>query len=433
VREGTLLILVKFLPKIFIRFGTTMRGGTNFQLERMTVDMQEKDTMLESLQQSLRENTARADELIQQARTVAERTADSFRTQIAEKDKQLQIMQSLLEESKVSTVSSSSLNQQVQSRNPDRAFMDEFLLTVLEQKDRLADQLHSLNSEYAKMKARLGMTEFEKEKLEAASRAQTRRRGSSLVEEVGGSIGGGGGGGGGVGAAEVQGREQDVSKVERARLSFELAEANDKVRALQARLDEKAPLSAREVERRRRKLAFKNGRSPNGVLPPTGEEDELDIVGLRDENQRLRETVAERTAQLAAVTDQLEQSLTAQETMAASMAGATARSRKASALMVEHAVRTDHSDHSLRDACPKRVFRLSPPPPPPLPNYLVGPLRWCRAPLDHKPRDQRWLPLLASGAPGTAGTPGTAGAAFPLRCLDRQLQALSSILPPNIE
>ena len=30
--------------------------------------------------------------------------------------------------------------------------MDEYLLTVLEQKDKLADELHSLNSEYARLK-----------------------------------------------------------------------------------------------------------------------------------------------------------------------------------------------------------------------------------------------------------------------------------------
>jgi len=40
---------------------------------------------------------------------------------------------------------------------PDRAFMDDFLLTVLEQKDRLADELHSLNNEFVSLRAFRGI------------------------------------------------------------------------------------------------------------------------------------------------------------------------------------------------------------------------------------------------------------------------------------
>lgn len=47
-----------------------------------------------------------------------------------------------------------SVQEKLSSDTPDRAFMDDFLLTVLEQKDRLADELHSLNNECVLASAR---------------------------------------------------------------------------------------------------------------------------------------------------------------------------------------------------------------------------------------------------------------------------------------
>ena len=78
------------------------------------------------------------------------------------------------------------------------SFLDDFLLTVLEQKDRLADEVHSLNCAFADAKAQLGMTELEKERLQAELRA-VGRRSTTPAEDGGGggAVGAGGAGGGG--------------------------------------------------------------------------------------------------------------------------------------------------------------------------------------------------------------------------------------------
>ena len=68
--------------------------------------------------------------------------------------------------------------------------LQDFLISVLEQKDQLADQLYTLNNAYADVKARLGMAEFEKEKLQAESRAAARKGGHGGSGTAGPSPGG---------------------------------------------------------------------------------------------------------------------------------------------------------------------------------------------------------------------------------------------------
>ena len=109
-------------------------------------------------------------QIVADVRANAQRREQGLRTQLAEKDKQIATMQDMLGTSKQSKL----------FKGGDRAFMDDLLLTVLEQKDALADELHSLSNEFLKLKARLGMSEFEKEKLEAESRAQKRRSAGSI-------------------------------------------------------------------------------------------------------------------------------------------------------------------------------------------------------------------------------------------------------------
>ena len=61
----------------------------------------------------------------------------------------------------------------------DRAFMDDFLLSVLEQKDELQDQVYDLTKQLVETKAKLGMMEFEHERSESQRRMLERKRGSA--------------------------------------------------------------------------------------------------------------------------------------------------------------------------------------------------------------------------------------------------------------
>ena len=139
--------------------------------------------------------------------------------------------------------------------------MDEYLLTVLEQKDKLADELHSLNSEYARLKARLGMSEFQKEKLQAASRAEMRR--SPPNGKRGGSPGRKGGlpsfGDADGGAAAVASNDQIAHlTAERDVMASRLTAANESVKTLTAQLAaSRRTQVSRESERRRRKQVFR--------------------------------------------------------------------------------------------------------------------------------------------------------------------------------
>lgn len=60
--------------------------------------------------------------------------------------------------------------------------MDDYLISVLEQKDQLADELHARTNAYAEIKAKLGMAEFENERLLAEVRAQVRTFPPTLID-----------------------------------------------------------------------------------------------------------------------------------------------------------------------------------------------------------------------------------------------------------
>lgn len=129
--------------------------------------------------------------------------------------------------------------------------MDEYLLSVLEQKDKLADELHSLNSEYARLKARLGMSEFQKEKLQAASRAQMRRSPTDRSID--------GGAASAAAAAPPTFADQITSiTAERDVMAARLTAANESVKTLTAQLAaSRRTQVSRESERRRRKQVFR--------------------------------------------------------------------------------------------------------------------------------------------------------------------------------
>lgn len=130
------------------------------ELARVDMEVAAKDDLLETMQRTLMEKAEEADELVLEARNLACKTEEMLKAQLNEKDKQLDILQGLLDEltqegelkRTVVTSEEGSVTRfdragsSAAAQPKDRAFFDEFLLSVLEQKDELTDQLHDLNA-----------------------------------------------------------------------------------------------------------------------------------------------------------------------------------------------------------------------------------------------------------------------------------------------
>ena len=158
----------------------------------------------------------------------------------------------------------------------------DFLISVLEQKDQLADQLYTLNNAYADVKARLGMAEFEKEKLQAESRAAARKGGHGGSGNPGPSPGG-----------SDQGEAHSALVAERDRLASTLADANRTVKELQARAKDD---TGKDAERKRRKEAHRTGKSISKGSK---------LEGLESENKNLSSKLEAESMKLQNVLDEL--------------------------------------------------------------------------------------------------------------------------------
>ncbi len=137
------------------------------------------------------EKGEQADELILEARAISQQTEELLRAQLLEKDKQIEILKGCLEglsaEPPAEKAADSSLDSSLLDGNggsrKDRAFMDDFLISVLEQKDALQDQVYDLSNKLAETKAKLGMMQFEQERAESQRRMQERSTNKRLSSE----------------------------------------------------------------------------------------------------------------------------------------------------------------------------------------------------------------------------------------------------------
>lgn len=164
------------------------------EMSRLRAELSAKDELLDEMQASLQDKSQQADELLAESRAISMQTEELLRAQLEEKDKQLDILQTSVDNFRVSslpldggdpaylsaapteTQANGSGSSVSQSPRKDRAFMDDFLLSVLEQKDTLQDEVHDLSNQLAETKAKLGMMEYERERAETDRRMQDRRR-----------------------------------------------------------------------------------------------------------------------------------------------------------------------------------------------------------------------------------------------------------------
>eukprot|EP00041_Stephanoeca_diplocostata_P026062 m.694803 g.694803 ORF g.694803 m.694803 type:complete len:323 (-) comp22885_c0_seq2:181-1149(-) len=294
-------------PCAVVAFGATdelkIGGQTDVaecqEIERLKLEIAEKDEMLADLQKKVVEkNSSSIEDLLAETRSCVDRTLKTYEAQIAEKDKQLAIMQALLDDARKqsSIYATSSLLQGngPNSRKPDRAFMDDYLISILEQKDNLQDELHTLNTAYADVKARLGMAEFEKEKIQAEYRAASRARragetGSNPVHSTDGSDRSPTGAEGGSARVSPEGETLEQIRDERDRLAASLAEMTRTVQQLRKQTGAADPqpdsasatgaATSKEAERRRRKEAHRAALTLR---------DRARLAELEQENKELR-------------------------------------------------------------------------------------------------------------------------------------------------
>eukprot|EP00037_Helgoeca_nana_P036734 m.12829 g.12829 ORF g.12829 m.12829 type:complete len:876 (+) comp7904_c0_seq1:52-2679(+) len=262
--------------------------AAQLELERLRAEVTEKDLLLETMQKTLKANADTVDELMCEAKELAARTEMEYSAQLEIKTKELDTVRALMMEMQdtqsASPAPRSPRFTRAQEKKTDRSFMDDYLISVLEQKDKLADELHARTNSYAEIKAKLGMAEFENERLLAEYRAQTRLNTRSNSSD--GILGEGAGGlvvernsdgGGADSGVDEMGETLDTVRAERDKLATSLAEMNRTMQQLRDRMggDER---SVRESERRRRKDAHK----ANVSIRTKTQLDELD-----KENKRL--------------------------------------------------------------------------------------------------------------------------------------------------
>mmetsp|Transcript_35936 Transcript_35936/g.94217 ORF Transcript_35936/g.94217 Transcript_35936/m.94217 type:complete len:927 (+) Transcript_35936:37-2817(+) len=254
--------------------------AAQLELERLRAEVTEKDALLETMQKTLRDNANTVDELMRDAKQLASRAEAEYKVQLEVKSKELSAVRALLAEaqSEKGSPSRSPRFQQRAEKKSDRSFMDDYLITVLEQKDKLADELHARTCAYAELKSQLGMAEFEKERLLAECRAQSRalkKTNSDGAASDSGSLGEADADD--EGGLREMGETLETVRAERDKLANSLADMNRTVQQLRDRMggDER---TLRESERRRRKEAHKSSIS----IRAKAQLDELD-----KENKRL--------------------------------------------------------------------------------------------------------------------------------------------------
>lgn len=255
------------------------------ELQKLTIVNNEKDELLTMMQQTQGENSDRVTELMAETRALASRSEETYRAQLKEKGKQLEIMQALLDDAQRASARPTDVfgGAGGEPGKLDRGFMDDFLISVLEQKDQLADQLYTLNNAYADVKARLGMAEFEREKLQAEFRAAARKGGHGGSGSPGPSPGG-----------SDQGEAHSALVAERDRLASTLADANRTVKELQARANDSS--TGKDAERKRRKEAHRTGKSISKGSK---------LEGLESENKNLSIKLEAESMKLQNVLDEL--------------------------------------------------------------------------------------------------------------------------------
>lgn len=132
------------------------------------------ETLVDDLQRSLKDARDEAKEMREESASLAQSLRNNYAAQLREKDKQIAILQSLVadlgprssgafEDAGSSQPADDEHEPERESHHVTRPLHHDYLVTVLEERDSLADRLHDTSEELLRIKAALATTSFEKE------------------------------------------------------------------------------------------------------------------------------------------------------------------------------------------------------------------------------------------------------------------------------
>ena len=134
-----------------------------------------RDALLDELQQSLAQSQTETREMLEESRALQSRLEANAKAQLAEKNKQIGILQGMVGELRGSGAASGppvaavvkEENEEAEGRGShhvERPLHYDYLVTVLEERDGLADRLHDVSAEMLIVKAELAETTFTAER-----------------------------------------------------------------------------------------------------------------------------------------------------------------------------------------------------------------------------------------------------------------------------
>eukprot|EP00043_Microstomoeca_roanoka_P012365 m.119595 g.119595 ORF g.119595 m.119595 type:complete len:837 (-) comp15473_c1_seq2:56-2566(-) len=140
--------------------------STAVELETLREAVKVRDELLDEMQKVLAMKREESDALVSEVRRNAEEQIKVLKLRLDEKETQIQLLQGIVND----LDSNNRLNSDLQDikgseAHRERPFVDDFLLKVLQERDELTDKLHDMHNELVEVKAQLGTSELEKERL----------------------------------------------------------------------------------------------------------------------------------------------------------------------------------------------------------------------------------------------------------------------------
>ena len=164
-----------------------------------------RDTLLDELQKSLEQSQSETREMLQESRALQGKLEANARAQLAEKDKQISILQGMVGELRTTAATAATAAAQEDnddgndgddgqgggrrrtSHHVERPLHHDYLVTLLEERDTLADRMHDLSTDMILTKAQLAETNLKAER-QAVRLRRYEREAKAAAESGGGSV-----------------------------------------------------------------------------------------------------------------------------------------------------------------------------------------------------------------------------------------------------
>eukprot|EP00042_Codosiga_hollandica_P040455 m.348514 g.348514 ORF g.348514 m.348514 type:complete len:402 (-) comp55871_c0_seq5:75-1280(-) len=155
-------------------------GGKSSEILNLQAQVQAQNELLDEMTRLLHAKTREQSELLENSTTLSEERESCFSEQLKDKDLEICRLQNELSQALATQISRRQQESDYEafsrsSENGRKPLHYELLMSVLQERDRLALQVDELSSSLTETKAELGTTAFEKEKLLLELRDERRR------------------------------------------------------------------------------------------------------------------------------------------------------------------------------------------------------------------------------------------------------------------